>query len=294
VGGGSVMDVAKAGSVLTANPKPAREYAGMGKIQRPGTPLILAPSTAGSGSEVTPFAVFIDSEQKRKLGLNSEMYLPRLTVVDPDLTLSCPPSVALSSGMDALTHALESFAARKHTVFSRILSREAFARVYKNLPLALARPDDPAPRRELSLGAYLAGAALLNSSGGPAGVLSYPIGTLFGAPHGLAGAIFLQPVAAFNVRGGYTDYCELYDLAAPSPSGGDRAERAERFVEDLDRFCREVGVPRSLEDFGVDQDSPPLIMEHLSALWAAVELNPVDMTAEDVEEILRALLKQRP
>jgi alcohol dehydrogenase class IV len=89
-------------------------------------------------------------------------------------------------------------------------------------------------------------------------------------------------------------YCELYDLAAPSPSGGDRAERAERFVEDLDRFCREVGVPRSLEDFGVDQDSPPLIMEHLSALWAAVELNPVDMTAEDVEEILRALLKQRP
>ncbi len=291
VGGGSTMDIAKAVSVLATNPEPAIRYRGFGMIREKGIPLVLAPSTAGSGSEITPFAVFIDTSEQRKFGINSPLYLPVMAVIDPLLTVSCPRSVTVASGVDALTHTLESYVARKQTPISRFFSAEAFRLIYNNLPRVVEDPANVDLRTAVSLGAFYAGIALFNAAAGPAGVLSYPIGTLFGVTHGLAGAVFLPPVVEFNVRNGYQDYARLYDLIEPEFRQSDSgADDSERFADNFRRFCSHMAIPTGLEAFGVTRSDVPRIMAHLRLLWSAVEQNPVAMTEGDVEAILHGML----
>ena len=294
VGGGSTMDLAKAVSVLVTNPRPAIEYRGNGLVEHAGVPLILIPSTAGSGSEITPYAVFIDTDEQRKFGINSPLYLPELSIIDPMLTLSCPRSVTISSGMDALTHTLEAFTSRKHSPMVRMFAKEAFSLIYNNLPKVVADPGNVELRTRLSLGAHYAGVALFNSSGSTAGVLSYPIGTLFNVTHGMAGASFLGPVVEFNVGQGYPDYADLYDLIDADCRERDDAgrDKSELFVNNFQRFCNGLGIPNDLGVFGVTRSHIPTIIEHLRLLWGAVEQNPVDMTEQDIEAILHQVLSE--
>lgn len=291
VGGGSTMDTAKAVSVLVTNTGAAIEYRGFELVKNRGIPLILIPSTAGSGSEVTPFAVFTDAKARRKFGINSPLYTPVLTVVDPMLMMSCPRSVTVASGMDALTHTLEAYTARKSTPMAKLFAEKAFSLVYNTLPKVVADPANIELRTDLSLGAYCAGIALLNSSGSTAGVMSYPIGTLFNVTHGMAGAVFVRPVVEFNVRNGYEGYANLYDLMDPGSRASDTgSDKSKLFAEHLGRFCDTLGIPRNLGAFGVHRSDVPTIMEHLKPLWGAIEQNPVPMAEKDIEDILSGML----
>jgi len=286
IGGGSTLDLAKAISVLVTNLKPSLEYRGHGLIEKNGIPLILVPSTSGSGSEITPFAVFIDKKEERKFGINSPLYLPVLSVIDPLLTVSCPKSVTISSGMDALTHTLESFVAKKHTVISRLLSKEAFQLIYNYLPKVILEPENIDYREKMSLGSYYAGMALFNSAAGTAGVLSYPIGTLFNVTHGLAGAVFLSPVIEFNFKSGYKDYEDLLPLINQENFSEIQNGNSLKFVNHFKDFVEKIGIPKKLNEFNIEKKDIPKILEHLKPLWGAVEQNPVEMLDSDIWEIL--------
>jgi len=289
LGGGSVLDMAKALSLLVTNAAPAIEYRGFDRPQNPGPPLVAIPTTAGTGSEVTPNAVFTDLREQRKFGINTRLYVPELCILDPQLTASCPRAVTISSGMDALVHSHESFVSRRATPISRLFASEAFRRVFNALGKAVERPDDMEARSNLQLGSYLAGVALFNSSAGPVGALSYPLGVDFKVPHGMAGAIFLPWLVQHNTDNGYTGYSELYRLIAGAQQNLEPAAASRQFSEEMWRLCERLQIPHSLQGFGFTKAHLDNFHERAKGFTAAFDMNPVPFTGDDVRRILQAL-----
>lgn len=286
IGGGSTLDLTKAVSVLVTNPKPAIAYRGFDLIKTPGIPVVAIPTTAGTGSEVTPNAVFTDSQEKRKLGINTELYMPVLALLDPNFVASCPRSVAASSGMDALVHSVESFASKGATPASRVFSREAFRLVLRNLPVVMERPDDLEAWMAMQFGAYLAGAGLMNGGGGLTGALSYPLGVHFKVPHGLAGGIFLKFVSRHNVDRGAYVYGGLADLLGKEVPP-DEAGRALAVCDALDEITVFAGMP-CLSELGVSEQDLDALAEETFQLSGAIEQNPVEITTADVRGIMES------
>jgi len=289
IGGGSTLDLAKGLAALMTNEGAAVSYRGFGKVKNAPLPVVALPSTAGTGSEVTPYAVFIDTQQKWKFGINTEYNYPKLALYDPRLLDSCPDRIYASAGMDAMTHTLESFVARNATVVSRMFSKQAFKLLFPNLKRAAGGERSTAVKLNLLLGAGCAGVALMNSGAGPAGALSYPLGVYYDVPHGLAGSVFLPAVIRYNVENGYTDYAELYDLVFDEPCAT-AAEKSSRFAEAIEQLSDELGIPTELGGFGVktDEDSRRII-DHSMQLKAAFEQNPVAFGKPEIERIVYSL-----
>ncbi|MFW5837493.1 MAG: iron-containing alcohol dehydrogenase family protein, partial [Desulfovibrionaceae bacterium] len=274
VGGGSCLDVTKAVAVLLTNPGKGIDYRGFDKVKVPGVPTVCIPTTAGTGSEVTINAVFTDKQEMKKLGVNGQYLNATWAVLDAEWTMSCPHHVAVSSGMDAMTHALESFTCKQHNAMTRALSREAFKTLYENLPCLADDPENRDKRQQLLLGSYLAAAALFNSGSGIAGALSYPIGVHYKVPHGIGGAVFLASVAEYNVERGYTDYAELLDMVEPHPDWTPE-QKSRRFVEALRELADKVGVPRTLEQWGITAENVEQVGVLMHPLHGAFDQNPV-------------------
>jgi alcohol dehydrogenase class IV len=197
IGGGSVMDVAKAAAGLFGAPLAIRDYHDGADIPPASTPFVAAPTTAGTGSEATFVTVLTNAQTNVKKSIRHPSFLARRVILDPDLLRSCPPSVLAASGMDAFTQAVESFLSRYGTWFTRELALEAAARVHSSLPVMFAGFSDNAAG-ELLYGSYLAGVALSNSRLGLVHGLAHPLGARYGVSHGLACAICLPPVLEFN------------------------------------------------------------------------------------------------
>ncbi len=291
IGGGSTLDLAKGVATLLTNEGPGISYRGFPQLKHKPLPVIAIPTTAGTGSEVTYNAVFTDSKEKRKLGINSKFNYPMHAILDPQLTLSCPPSVTVSSGMDALVHTLESFAAKNATPYSKMFSREAFMLLYDHLIHISEKPNDIMVRSNLLLGAHYAGVALMNSGGGPTGAMSYPLGALFKVPHGIAGAVFLPKIVRFNCEHGYNGYNELFDMI----NGADKTLSAEKkrlaFAQKIDYVCTILNVPKKLTVFGINRENVNLLIEPIfGKTHAAVEQNPIPMKREDMEKIIDGML----
>jgi len=290
IGGGSSLDLGKGISALHRSSFPAIQYRGSDLVKEPGAKIIAIPTTAGSGSEVTPNAVFTDSRERRKLGINGEFDRPIAAVLDPVLTASCPRSVTASSGMDALVHAVESFVARGHSTMSRLFSREAFRLVFNQLPRVFERPDVLAAREGLQLGALYAGIALMNAGAGPAGALSYPLGVHHKVPHGIAGGVFLARVAQANVAHGFSGYGELYDVMEGADHSLDAVAKSRRFVDAVLSWTQQIGVPTTLRGVGLGASDVPVLAAHARGLRAAFEMNPVSLSDRDVEVMLEAMI----
>ncbi|GAB6037221.1 iron-containing alcohol dehydrogenase [Fundidesulfovibrio butyratiphilus] len=286
IGGGSCLDITKAVAVLLTNPGKGIEYRGFHQVKTPGVPTIAIPTTAGTGSEVTINAVFTDKKEMRKLGINGRYLDATHAVLDARWTMSCPHGVAVSSGMDAMTHTLESFICRQHNELTRMYSKEAFRLLYVNLPALADDPDNENKRQGILLGAHLAAIALFNSGSGIAGGFSYPIGVHQKAPHGMAGAVFLASVTRFNVERGYTDYAELLDLVEDTP-GLDAAAKSRLFVDRLQALADKLGVPHTMECWGLTRDNAPAMAKLLEGLQGAFDQNPVPFSAtEDAKALL--------
>src|SRR5579863_9212656 len=206
LGGGSNLDLSKAVALLVKYPGSLPSYYGENNVPGPVAPIVAIPTTAGTGSEVSPVAVVADPERAMKVGIASRALIPKWAVVDPALTVSCPASVTAHSGMDALAHAIESFCARvrpdcsPHAIFvgknsmSDVLATKAITAIAKYLPTAVAQPGDRAARQEMALASLLAGMAF--SAAGTAAVhaLQYPVGEATHTPHGLGNAVLLPTV----------------------------------------------------------------------------------------------------
>lgn len=292
IGGGSTLDLAKGLAVLMTNPGKAISFRGWDLAKNPALPIIAVPTTAGTGSEVTPNAVFIARNEKRKLGINTDFVRPQLAILDPELTLSCSKYITVSSGMDALTHALESYVAKNATPVSRIFSKEAFSLIFNNLPKLLNDMDNIELRGRLLLGSYYAGTALMNSGAGPAGALSYVLGVHYNVPHGLAGAVFLPQVVKLNVQRGCNSYTALYDLIDGADLTLSETERSSRFSQIFIELCQKADVPTSLSKFGVSRDKLDFLVEESFWLKAAIEQNPIPYEKNEVRQIWESLIEE--
>ena len=286
IGGGSVIDTAKGLAVLMTNKGPGITYRGFPKDINPPICVVAVPTTAGTGSEATYNAVFTDTKAVKKLGINTTLNFPVFAILDPRLILTCPKNIIASAGMDAVTHALESFVSKKANCITRMFSIQAISLLLPNLEKVLDFPEDLQIKGNLQLGAYLAGTALFNSSSGPAGALSYLLGTWYKVPHGAAGAIFLPHIHKFNFEKGYYEYAILYD-AVNNPDNKGRKEKAEWIIDKIFLLNKKLGIKERLRDYGVKkEDLERFKQEALASLKAAFGFNPVEMKEADITELL--------
>ncbi len=291
IGGGSCLDIMKGVAILATNAGRGIDYRGFDKVANPGIPAIAVPTTAGTGSEATINAVFTDKKEMKKLGINGRFMNATYAFLDAEWTLSCPRSVAVSAGMDALVHCLESFMCRQHTMMTRIYSREAFRILYENLPAIVDDPHNKEKRQQLLLGAYLAAVALFNSGSGISGAFSYPLGVHYKIPHGIGGGIFLPAVLAYNVGHGYADFHELLDMVEYRQDL-DVEGKNIRFAEAVRSLSRKLGVPEDLGQWGLGIDHLEEIVGLVQPLQAAFDQNPLPFSAEkDARQILRKFLR---
>jgi len=289
IGGGSALDLTKGVAVLLANEGSAISFRGFPKLKNRPLPVIAMPTTAGTGSEATYNAVFTDSQEKRKLGINSTFNFPVCAIIDPLFTVNCPKSVTVSAGVDALVHTLESYVHKNHTLLSRIYSTEAFCLLFNNLMKVLDNPDDVDVRVNLALGAYLAGIALINAGSGPSGAFSYPLGAVYKVPHGYAGGVFIPSITRINAEKGYKDYADLYDLIEGADKNLSVSEKNLKFAKKIQELMDKLDMPKSLSVYGLKPKDIEFMIEQYDILKAAIDQNPIEITKEDVHEMMKEL-----
>lgn len=293
IGGGSVMDFAKGLATLAKNSGPAIKYRGFPVGIKPSVPVIAVPTTSGTGSEVVYNAVFVDTSEKKKLGINTENNYPVLSLLDPELTLSCPKSVTVSSGLDALVHTLESFVCVKATPISRFYAKEAFNLIINNLLKVVNNPGDIEVRSRMMFGAYWAMVSLSNSSSGPTGAMSYLLGATYNVPHGIAGGVFIGKITRINQDSGYYDYADLYDAIDKARKSLllSRKQKSEMVVKKIEKLIEKLDVPKHLSVFGVTEKDYKLFYDHATNIYkGAFALNPVKISNDRIEKMLKAII----
>jgi len=292
LGGGSVLDTGKAIAVLLTNEGDLLDYLeviGRGKsLARPSAPYIAIPTTAGTGAEVTRNATVVSPEHRIKVSLRSPHMLPRLAVVDPELTYSLPPSVTASTGLDALTQLIEPYVSNSANPLTDSLCREGTGRAARSLRRAY-EAGDPAAREEMSLASLFGGLALANAKLGAVHGFAGPLGGLFPAPHGTICARLLPLVMEANVRAlqsraPTSPTLRRYDEVARILTGKADATAADgvAWVQDL---CAALAVP-PLSRFGVTEADFPLVVAQAQKA-SSMKGNPLPLTDEELTEILR-------
>ncbi len=281
-GGGSAMDVAKAISILLTNGGKAEKYLGLGKIKKAGVPKIMVPTTAGTGAEVTFTAVFINEKTKSKGGMNGDPLYPEAVILDPVLTVSLPPHVTAFTGIDAFTHAIEAFVSTQSHYISDMYALEAMDLIYQNLGKAYANGDNLKARSNMLMGSLLGGKALATAGVGLVHAMAYPLGGMFGIPHGLANAVLLPYVIDYNILGAPEKYAVVADLMECDGEGLGAKDAARGVVDAIYQLNMEVGIPGSLEALGIAKDKIPEMAEIALTVTRPVENNPRKPSLDDV------------
>jgi alcohol dehydrogenase len=294
LGGGSSIDTAKGCNFLLTNGGHMRDYWGVGKATKPMLPLIAIPTTAGTGSECQSYALIADEKTHQKMACGDPKAAARIAILDPALTLSQPRRVTACTGIDALTHAVETAATRKRNALSLIYSHEAFKLVVGSFPMVLKHPDDLEARGRMLLGAALAGTAIENSMLGAAHSAANPLTARHGIVHGQAVGMLLPLVVRFNGRDPETRraYAEL--ASAPEiacASDGHEAALAA-LVARLESLLNLAGMPRSLADCGVKKSEIKTLAAEAARQWTA-GFNPRAVTEADFVELYNAAFEPR-
>jgi alcohol dehydrogenase class IV len=289
IGGGSTLDLAKAVSVMAVCDGPVSDYHGTGKPLLRGIKKVMVPTTAGTGSEVTPGAVLVNTKTAFKRALGGPLVCPDYAVLDARLTLSMPEAVTVATGMDALAHAVESYTARCANAVTRMYSLQAFSMVVNNLPRVIAEPANLEYRRRVLLGSCLAGYAIFNSNTGAAHAMAYPMGIYHHVPHGVAVALLLPHVVAMNVARGCVLYSDLWPLIEGQSGGASPGLQAQSFSEFLLQYPPLQKLNFNLTRYGIDGARVNFMAERGLDLASALGNNPVDFHYEDAVQVLRRL-----
>lgn len=285
-GGGSSIDVAKLVALLAASGETLADIYGVGAAKGPRLPLLAIPTTAGTGSEVTPISIVTTGAHEKK-GVVSPLIIPDIALLDPDLTLNLPPHVTAATGIDAMVHAIEAFTSTSanNNPVSQALAKEALRLLGRNIERAVHQGQDVEARSAMLLGSMLAGQAFANSPVAAVHALAYPIGGHFGIPHGLSNALVLPHVLRFNASVCETAYAELALYAFPELEG--RAT-GSAFVEALASLCAKVGLQPRLRDVGVPQEAVPMMAEDAMKQTRLLVNNPRPLTLDDARAIYEA------
>jgi len=280
-GGGSSMDVAKLVALL-AHPDCTQqlgELYGVGNARGRRLPLIQVPTTAGTGSEVTPVAI-VTTGATTKLGVVSPLLLPDLALLDADLTLGLPPAVTAATGIDAMVHAIEAYTSvQKKNPLSDLLAREALRLLAANLDEAVHNGSNREARQAMLLGACLAGQAFANAPVAAVHALAYPLGGHFHIPHGLSNALVLPHVLGFNAAVAAPLYAELAPLVLGAKlRPGSAMQQTEQFILELADFSERSGLPTRLRDAGVPQEMLAQLAAEAMLQQRLLVNNPREMT----------------
>ncbi len=254
VGGGSPMDLMKAVAVRLKYPtQPLSSFMGQ-VIQGPFVPMVAIPTTAGTGSEATMFTVITDTATDVKMLLKGPALIPAVAVVDPAFSVSAPPSVTASTGLDALTHAVESYTSRLAQPLTDTLAVSAVKRIMVNLPRACRDGQNLEARSQMALAALEAGVCITNASVTLVHGMSRPIGALFHVPHGLSNAMLLPDCLEFALEGALSRFADLGRATGVAGPCQDDASSARAFLTSVRELCAICQVP-TLEEYGVDRQT---------------------------------------
>ena len=284
LGGGSPMDTAKLVALLVRAEQPLSEMYGVAQVDRSRIkggrlPLFQVPTTAGTGSEVTPIAI-VTVGAETKLGVVDPILYADGAVLDPSLTTGLPPHVTAHTGIDAMVHAIEAYTSkvRKNPV-SDTLARQALSLLAAGLPRAMKDGSDLQARGDMLLGAMLAGQAFANAPVAAVHALAYPVGALFHVPHGLSNTQVLGPVLRFNAETAPRLYGELADLLVRDSHGSD-SQRADQFIAYMQRLTEDCGVDPRLRAVGISHNDLPKLAEGAMQQTRLLQNNPREMTYE--------------
>ena len=257
-GGGSSLDVAKLAALLAASNQPLVEAYGIGNAQGPRLPLVLVPTTAGTGSEVTPISI-VTTGASEKMGVVSPLLLPDLALLDPELTLGLPAHVTAATGIDAMVHAIEAYASvnANNNPISRALAVEALGLMGRMLLRTVQKPDDLEARTGMLLGSMLAGQAFANSPVAAVHALAYPIGGHYKVPHGLSNALVLPHVLRFNAQVAPEAYAELLPHVFPDLPAMNVADAAMKFAQSMADLSQACGLEQGLREMGIAREALP-------------------------------------
>lgn len=291
IGGGSIIDLTKAVSAMVVNPGSVEDYHGTGKSISTAVKKIIIPTTAGTGSEVTPGAVLLNEKTSFKRGLNSPLLSPEVAILNPSLTTTMPDSVTASTGMDALGHAIESYTSKNSNIITRMYSRQAFSLIFNNLNRVFNNRNNLSIRGQIQLGACLAGYAIYNSNTGAGHSLAYPLGIYHKIPHGLAVALIIPHVIQINIEKGCYIYSDLYDCIDSSDKNIHcPKEKSERFCEFILKNSAFKFLPKGLRDFGINETNYEFLAERGLDLKTSLFNNPVEFNIANAKDILLKIL----
>ena len=285
LGGGSSLDSAKMVAALAVNPGSVLDYVGMDMVPKKGAPLILVPTTAGTGSEATRVMVFTDESDNTKKVVYSDLLLSDLSILDPKLTLSMPASVTADTGLDALVHAIETYVSVNTTPYAEILSLQAIAMIAEHLPKAYAKGSSLLARYNMLLAANLSGSAFASGGLGAVHGLAYVLGTEYHMSHGRSNAIMLPHVMEFNLSGNLEKYANIAQAMGEETLGLSPYEAASLSVEAVRSLMAALNVSDCLEDYGISREDLPKLVKGGMAQARLFVPNPRDLNNADVEQI---------
>lgn len=281
VGGGSAMDIAKVAAVLAYSKQPIHLMFGIEQVNAAGLALILVPTTAGTGSEVTHIAILSDEQEHLKKGIVSKFLFPRLAIVDPLLTLGVPAAVTAASGMDALLHAVEAFTSKNANDLSDTLARRAMRLISENLRDAYQNGQNLEARTGMLEGSMLAGMAFANAGVTAVHAFAYPIGAEFHIPHGVANSIMMGPVLTFNISGNPAKFAEVAECISEKIDGTSVQDRAELSVAIMKQLAHDIDIPKNLSSFGVRKEHIPNLADGVLKVTRLLANNPRAITRDD-------------
>ncbi len=290
IGGGSSMDIAKVTSVLTTNRGDIKNYFGINLIKKPGIKKILIPTTAGTGSEVTPIAILSDEEEKLKKGIVSEYLYPEVAILDPELTIGLPPHITASTGMDALIHAIEAYTSVNANELSDMFAIKAIEYIYPNIRIAYSNGANIEAREKMLTGSMLAGISFANAGVTAVHAFAYPIGAEFHIPHGIANTIMFPHVMEFNLIGNLKKFSNLAKMFGENIENLSEREAGIKFVNAIKTLASDLNVPQSLSDYGVKSENIPELANGVMKVTRLLKNNPRIIKYEDAVKIYEKAL----
>jgi alcohol dehydrogenase len=288
-GGGSVLDTAKGIALMATNDGPARDFDYRNEPTCPGMPIVAIPTTAGTGAETNGFGVIDNHESGRKFYVGHESVIPQAVILDPELTQGLPPRQTAATGMDVLTHALESLSSVRSNPYADGINLQVVTMVFRYLPRATADGEDLEARSQLLLAAHIVGLAFATTGLGMGHGMAHALSARIGAPHGVALAVLLDRVLSFNLPVRSEVYARVALAIGVGQSGQDEQTNAAAAVAAVRDLARDVGMPGSLRELGLEERLIPQIVE--DALTDEVMANtPRTPTADELQAVLQAAL----
>ncbi|MEK4342441.1 iron-containing alcohol dehydrogenase [Brevibacillus sp. FSL L8-0710] len=286
VGGGSAMDAAKAIALLGTNDGSILQYEGVDKIERPLPPMVMLPTTAGSGSEVSQFSIIVDSARKVKMAIISKSLIPDIAIIDPQTLMTKDGRLTANTGIDALTHAIESYISLAATPLTEVLSLSAMRIISQNLRPSVASQYNLEAKQAMAMASLQAGIAFSNAILGAVHAMSHQLGGLLDTPHGEVNAILLPYVLEYNYIAAPEKYRKMAEAMGENVAGLSLHDASRLMMKAVTNLTGDLQIPVTLSELGLQPEHIELLSRN-AVQDVCMATNPRDMSAEDVKALFQ-------